>query len=193
MTAVDVALERHLRPGEQLLGEEPVGVGRVGPGECGDVRVARRVAVDLVEGEQLARVVDAEGVLGEPPDDRLHEKGHVERCLVRRAWIEQGETRRRLGRDAHLEGARGRLVLTRDEGARARAREPAALAQKRGEERGGVLRAHDPVGGNHRALVEEGSRVEGVQLVEVGALEPDAVALFEPGGVDRLQIPLLRA
>jgi hypothetical protein len=81
--------------------------GCVGAGERGDASVARRVVVDLVEREQVGRVVDPVGVLRQPADDGLDEERDVER----ERSLEKREGGGRLGRSLALQRTRGRLVL----------------------------------------------------------------------------------
>jgi hypothetical protein len=114
---VNIALERDLVPREELFGEKAVDVLGVGPRQRGDARVPRRVAVHLVQAEEVVGIVDPVGVLRQPTDDRLHEEGNVEW----RPLAEEREVGRRLGRDLPLPLARRGLVLTCEESFRRRA------------------------------------------------------------------------
>jgi 5-methyltetrahydropteroyltriglutamate--homocysteine methyltransferase len=187
--SVDVALERYLQPRQELLGEEPVRDVGTRAGERGDRSIPRGVAVDLLQVGKLHRVVDAEGVLREAADHRLHEERRVER---RRA-VEDGEARRGLGGGVALDPAGSGLVLTRQERLRRRPREAATLGEDGREERGLVLRSDDAVRRDRLAFREEARRIEVVELVQVRPDVANAVAPRHVCGVDANEVPRLRA
>ena len=169
LTLVHVALERHLVSRHELLDEEAGdGVLR----QAGEVCVSLPVRGVLDEACELRFRVDAARLLRQPAHDRLRPP----RRGKRRHAVEQGEGRSRARRHASLNRARRRLVLTRDDGAGARPRQPTALRQLGGEQRRAVLRADDAVGRKRGELLEQLARI-GVDHVEVRPREAHPVAL----------------
>ena len=140
LAAVHVALERHLVAGEELLGEEAVGRA---PDRRPPARRSRRSG-SCSGRSRAGRAARRGSSIRKTFCDRRPTTGLTKNGTSNGgAAVEEREARRRLRRDALLDGAGGRLVLAGDERLRARPRQPAPLGQERGEERRLVLRADD--------------------------------------------------
>src|SRR4029453_16417352 len=106
--------------------------------------------------------------------------------------VEESKTGRCLGSHLALALSRRRLVLASEQSLRSRAGEPPLTRNDGGEQGGLVLRPDHTVGRNALQVPEEREWVEILELVEIGSLEVDAIAIGEVRRAYGGQIPLLR-
>jgi len=110
---------------------------RVGARQRRDPPVPSRIAVKLVQGEEVRLLLDPIGVLREATDDGLCEEGRAERNFT----VDESKLGRRFRGHSTLNLPRGRLVLAGDERPRRWARQASALSEERRQERRLVLGA----------------------------------------------------
>ena len=180
LALVHEALERDLVSCHELFDEEAANRILGQPGELG---VLVPVALVIDQLGKLGLSVDAPRLLGQPAHDRLRPP----RRRKGRSRVSQGEPGRRLRRQTLLNRSRGRLVLARHDRGGARPRQPAALGELGGEQRGAVLRADNAVGRKLGQLLEQRSGVDRSR-VEIRSGEPHG----EVGRTCSVTVPFLR-